>query len=137
MWQEWRDAGKEVIAIGEVPGFGDIAAPTCIDSNPDSISTECAISYEEGIESRGTFQRTTAKEGSADIDFYDPADAICEEGQCYSMVGQLITRYDEGHLSEEFAISYAPDFTRFMHEDFFGSLQCTKGLFLMLRVPIS
>src|SRR5699024_3864521 len=117
-------------------GFGDITAPTCIDSNPDSISTECAISYEEGIESRGTFQRTNEKEGSADIDFYDPADAICEEGQCYSMVGQLITRYDEGHLSEELAKSYAPDFTRFMHEDVLGSRQSPKVLLRLLRVTI-
>lgn len=120
MWQDWSDAGKKVIVMGEVPRFKDIEAPTCVDTRPATISSDCSTSYEAGISNRSTFQRTTAEEGKADIDLYDPADGICKGAKCYSMVGHLITRYDKHHLSEEFAKSYAPDFTRFMYEDVLG-----------------
>jgi len=117
MWQEWRNAGKEVVTMAEVPHFDEIEAPTCVDTHPSSIATDCSASYNDSVATRGTFQRMTAKEGSADINFYDPAKGICMDNECYSMVGGLITRYDAHHLSEDFARSYASDFTRFMYED--------------------
>ena len=117
MWQEWHDAGKEVITMGEVPYYNDIEAPTCVDTHAGSIATDCSASYEDSVASRGVFQRITAKEGTAEISFYDPTKGVCKDDRCYSMVGNLITRYDAHHLSADFVKSYATDFTDFMYED--------------------
>src|SRR5699024_7931509 len=46
MWQDWSDARKKVIVIGEVPRFKDIEAPTYIDTRPATINSDCSTSYE-------------------------------------------------------------------------------------------
>lgn len=117
MWQDWIDAGKTVVTFAETPYFGDIEAPTCVEKHADEISSGCTISYDEAISDRGVFQRLTAAEGDADIAVYDPAEGICEDGTCYSMVGELITHYDHSHLSAHFVRSYSEDFAEFMQEE--------------------
>ena len=117
MWQHWIDHGKKVITFTEVPHFGDIEAPTCVETNPDEAPAECTVSYEEGITDRPVFQRMTAAEGQADVEVYDPAMGMCNDNTCYSLVGNLITRYDNHHLSEHFVQSYSEDFVEFMHEE--------------------
>lgn len=116
MWQDWIDSGKTVVTFAEVPHF-DNAAPECVESNPSRIAEECSISYEDGITSRGVFQRITAEEGHSDIKLYDPARGMCDNDSCYSMVGNLITRYDKHHLSEDFVLSYVNDFANFMQQE--------------------
>ena len=120
MWQEWHDAGKDVIVMAEVPHFGELKAPTCVLENQNNLVDNCSVSYQETVESNALFQRMTATEGNADINYYDPAKGVCDDERCYSMVGNLITRYDHSHLSEDFARSYVPDFTRFMEEEVVG-----------------
>lgn len=121
MWQQWADAGKDVIAMAEVPHFGEVEAPTCVVENESDLAEGCSISYEEAVDSSTQFQRMTASEGTADISYYDPAEGMCDDGQCYSMVGGLIARYDAHHLSTDFARSYASDFAEFMSEEVVGS----------------
>src|SRR5699024_601037 len=118
MWQGWSDAGKDVVVMGEVPHFDEIEAPTCVESNADAITDNCSMSFEDAVESRSTFQRLTASVGNADVKLYDPSAGMCEDGRCYSVVGNLITRYDAHHLSQEFAKSYTDDFAQFMREQF-------------------
>ncbi|WP_343957768.1 acyltransferase family protein, partial [Yaniella flava] len=117
MWQEWHDAGKEVVTIGEVPHFDDIEAPTCVEENNEDVAENCSVPFSEAIDPDGTFQRLTADAGNAEIEFYDPAAGLCNSGTCYSMVGNLITRYDHHHLSADFATSYSDNFSKFMHEN--------------------
>jgi peptidoglycan/LPS O-acetylase OafA/YrhL len=117
MWQRWIDAGKTVITFAEVPYFSDVDAPLCVEKYAHEIATKCTVSYEEAISDRGVFQRRTAAEGKADVRLYDPAEGMCEEGKCYSMVGKLITRYDHSHLSEHFVRSYSTDFANFMYKE--------------------
>lgn len=114
MWQDWEDAGKDVIVIGEVPHFQELSAPTCLSSNPEDIATECSLPAEDVVDIRGTPLTWAAEEAVADVDFYDPEPGICSDGRCYSMVGGLITRYDGHHLSEDFSRSFGEDFARFV-----------------------
>lgn len=116
MWQEWIDSGKSVVTFAEVPYF-DNAAPECIEANPSSVAEACSTSYEDGITSREVFQRITAEEGHSDIKLYDPARGMCDSDSCYSMVGNLITRYDKHHLSQAFVLSYETDFAKFLQEE--------------------
>src|SRR5699024_3059651 len=37
VWQEWEDAGKDVVVSGDGPQFEDHNGPTCDESNPDNI----------------------------------------------------------------------------------------------------
>lgn len=122
-WNEWEDAGKEVIVIGELPHFRELSAPTCVASSENDIETDCSVPAEEIVDTRGTPLTLAAEQTSADIDFYDPEPGVCENGRCYSMVGNLITRYDSHHISEDFSRSYASDFTNFFESHLSGELK--------------
>ena len=117
MWESWNEAGKTVVAMGEVPHFSDVEAPTCIAENSSDIAAKCTGSYEEEYDSLRKLITTTAKNNSSDAHLYDPVPALCEQDRCYSMVGNLITRYDNHHLSEEFVESYGDDFVDFMRQN--------------------
>src|SRR5699024_1615184 len=49
MWQGWSNADKDVVVMGEVPHFDETQAPTCVDSNADTITDDCSISFEDAI----------------------------------------------------------------------------------------
>lgn len=114
MWQSWEDAGKDVIVIGEVPHFGDVNGPTCVESHPDNIAEACSLPADEVLESKNTIMRWAANDATAPINFYDPVPGICDDKRCYSMVGRLITRYDHHHLSSDFARSYGANFVSYI-----------------------
>lgn len=117
MWQKWDDAGKNVVVIGEVPHFEELNAPTCIESNPNDISNECSLPADEVIGGRGTVLASAAERNSSPAIFYDPTPGICDDERCYSMVGELITRYDHHHIASDFAKSFGPDFSRFIERE--------------------
>lgn len=114
MWQEWDNADKEVIIIGETPHFEELNGPTCIESNYKDIAEACSRPKAEVTEGRGTILTSAATTNASPASFYDPVPGICDDERCYSMVGNLITRYDHHHLSEDFARSFGEDFVRFL-----------------------
>lgn len=116
MWQEWKDAGKDVVVIGEVPHFEDVEGPTCVISNPEDIVDECSKPADEVIDGRQSILRSAAQAADTPVELYDPVPGICDDERCYSMVGQLITRYDHHHLSSDFARSFGDDFVSFVQE---------------------
>lgn len=117
MWQDWNDAGKDVVVIGEVPHFEELNAPTCIESNPKDVADACSVPSDEVVGGRGTILTSAAESGPSSINFYDPVPGVCDDDHCYSMVGDLITRYDHHHLSADFARSYGSNFVDFMKEE--------------------
>lgn len=117
MWQSWHNAGKSVIVIGEVPHFGELNAPTCVESNPDAIDEECSLPADEVVGDRGTKLTSAADRSSSPVSFYNPVPGVCDHDRCYSMVGNLITRYDHHHLSADFARSYGSNFVEFIREE--------------------
>lgn len=117
MWQQWEDAGKDVVVMGEVPHFGDLDGPTCAVSHPDDIQEECSLPTDEVLNSKDTVMKSAAQESAGAAALYDPVPGICDEERCYSMVGNLITRYDHHHLSSDFAKSFGPDFARFLKDN--------------------
>lgn len=117
MWQEWDDAGKSVIVIGEVPHFGDMNGPTCVESHPEDVAEACSLPADDVIGERGTILTTAADNASSSTSFYDPVPGICDEERCYSMIGGLITRYDHHHLSSDFSRSFGTDFVGFVREE--------------------
>lgn len=116
MWQEWEDAGKNVVVIGEVPHFEELNGPTCVESNPNNIAEECSMPANEVIEGRGTVLTSAAEADLSPGNFYDPVPGICDDERCYSMVGDLITRYDHHHLSSDFAKSFSSNFVNFIRD---------------------
>src|SRR5699024_6301787 len=86
MWQQWDDAGKDVIVIEEVPHFGEVNGPTCVESNPDDIVEACSLPVDEAAEGKGTIMKSAAASGPASINVYDPVPGICDDQRCYSMV---------------------------------------------------
>ena len=121
MWQEWSDADKEIVVIGEVPHFEELDGPTCIESNPEDISTACSLPSEEVVGGRGTILTATTESGPSSVNFYDPVPGVCDDERCYSMVGDLITRFDHHHLSADFSRSYGANFVDFLKEEVIGS----------------
>lgn len=117
MWQEWDDAGKNVIVIGEVPHFEDMNGPTCVESHPEDVAESCSLPADDVIGDRGTILTTAADNASSSTNFYDPVPGICDDERCYSMVGGLITRYDHHHLSSDFSRSFSADFVEFVREE--------------------
>src|SRR5699024_9750647 len=76
MWESWNEAGKTVVAMGEVPHFSDVEAPTCIAENSSDIAAKCTGSYEEEYDSLRKLITTTAKNNSSDAHLYDPVPAL-------------------------------------------------------------
>src|SRR5699024_11102561 len=95
------------VVIGEVPHFEDVNGPTCVESNPDNIVDACSLPADDVIEGRDSIMKWAAEDSTTPIDFYDPVPGICDTERCYSMVGNLITRYDHHHPSADFARSLA------------------------------
>lgn len=117
MWQEWDDAGKSVIVIGEVPHFEEMNGPTCVESHPGEVAEACSLPADEVIGGRGTILTTVADNVSSSTSFYNPVPGICDDERCYSMVGGLITRFDHHHLSSDFSRSFGADFAEFVREE--------------------
>src|SRR5699024_5678077 len=92
MWQDWNDAGKDVVVIGEAPHFGELNGPTCAESNPDDIREACSAPAAELINGKGRILTSATQNTSPAIKFYNPVPGICDDERCYSMVGSLITR---------------------------------------------
>src|SRR5699024_7647854 len=109
MWQEWEDAGKDVVVIGEVPHFEDVNGPTCVESNPDNIVDACSLPADDVIEGRDSIMKWAAEDSTTPVDCYDPVPGICDTERCYSLVATLITRYDHHHLSASFARCFGTD----------------------------
>lgn len=116
MWQQWAEAGKDVVVIGEVPHFEELDGPTCVISNPEDIIDECSLPADEVLNGRQTILKSAAQESASPVSLYDPVPGICDDERCYSMVGNLITRYDHHHLSNDFARSFGDDFVSFVKE---------------------
>ncbi|WP_343957711.1 acyltransferase family protein, partial [Yaniella flava] len=116
MWQEWEDAGKDAIVIGEVPHFEELNGPTCIEANPDNVVEACSVPADDIIEARDTSLTWAAEKESSLVSLYDPVPGVCDENRRYSMAGGLITRYDHHHLSSDFARSYDEHFVSFLSD---------------------
>ncbi len=116
MWQSWEDAGKDVVVIGEVPHFEELDGPTCVISNPEDVVEECSLPADEVINGRQTILKSAAQESASPVALYDPVPGICDDERCYSMVGNLITRYDHHHLSNDFSRTFGDDFVAFIKE---------------------
>src|SRR5699024_6408100 len=67
MWQDWNDAGKDVVVIGEVPHFEELNAPTCIESNPKDVADACSVPSDEVVGGRGTILTSAAESGPSSI----------------------------------------------------------------------
>lgn len=116
MWQEWEAAGKEVIAIGEVPHFEELNGPTCVENNLDDAAEACSMPVDKANEGRESVLTSATESQDSPAAFYDPTPGICDDERCYSMVGNLVTRYDENHLSADFSRSYKADFLSFLED---------------------
>ncbi|MFI8411171.1 acyltransferase family protein [Paeniglutamicibacter gangotriensis] len=108
LWQQWRDAGKRVAVIDEVPRLGNKNIPTCVASNPED-PLACAVSRKQGLSIRHNLGKALQSDSApAGIVRADLTDSICSEETCFAVIGSLITYYDQSHLSHDFSASLAP-----------------------------
>lgn len=97
-----RDAGKRVVAVGDVPGAAD-AAPDCVYLHRtlyDPCATPRAPEHDNVV---ATAARATPGVGWVDLDPY-----FCDEAECHSVIGGAVVYLDEHHLTASFSRSLGP-----------------------------
>ena len=107
LWQQWLDAGKEVVAIGEIPRLAGANVPTCVEENSEDV-IDCAVDRDEAFERTGNIRDAAATMDDPRFHSVDVTDSFCDDKLCYPVVGTVITYYDKSHVSVEFARSLAP-----------------------------
>lgn len=114
MWQRWEEAGKQVMVIGEVPRFDDQPIPDCLAENAQRPAAKsCSQPLDKLMDARRANLAEAAREMDS-VPIYDPRPGICDEENCYGLVGGLVAYYDTSHLTEDFAKSFKPNFEQFL-----------------------
>ncbi|GAA2550898.1 peptidoglycan/LPS O-acetylase OafA/YrhL [Neomicrococcus aestuarii] len=109
-WDQWIEAGKDVIAINEVPRLGP-NIPECVDLNSENLS-ECSSTIKESF-SRDQNIKNAAETMKSDRFFnVDMTSGFCDSERCYGVIGTVITFHDKSHVSFEYAKSLAPLFEK-------------------------
>lgn len=103
-FDRWRDAGKEVVVIADVPSpRKGLSAPACVAANP-APSDACTMPRAEAV---GEDLAVTAAR-SLGLRVVDLTDLFCDSTTCYARVGDTIVYRDTDHLSFEYARLLAP-----------------------------
>ena len=95
-------AGRQVVAVGDVPGAAD-AAPDCVYLNRSTYDP-CATAREpERDNVVAAAARSIDGVGFIDLDPY-----FCDDEKCHSVIGGAVVYLDEHHLTASFSRSLGP-----------------------------
>ncbi|WP_165942129.1 SGNH hydrolase domain-containing protein [Luteimonas arsenica] len=108
-WRRWREAGKRVLVISDVPlsytPEGDrVNVPTCI-SRSGQLEDPCAIPLKVAA---APDPMTVAATGNPDVEFLDLTPFFCDDTTCHFVVGGMVTHRDDNHITPTFSASLAP-----------------------------
>lgn len=113
VWQEWLDAGKQVVVLGEVPRPGSSRVPDCLAKNPDH-SMACSRLAADAVQKNLVLAAAAEKLKARKVLYMPMRDFFCDATVCYAVVGGLITYRDNTHLSREYSTAMAPYIGEFL-----------------------
>lgn len=112
--QSYRDAGKRVVVIRDVPGMepgtaadgkGALTGVECVEAAGIGAADPCAWTPPEADD---WLLSAAEQTGAAQI---DPREIICADGSCHAVIGGVVVYFDDDHLSATFASTLVPWFT--------------------------
>lgn len=107
VWQQWLDAGKQVVVLGEVPNPGSKRVPDCLSKNPDN-SMACSRPVADAVPKTLPLAAASEKLKSRGVLYMPMRDFFCDRTTCYAVVGGLITYRDSTHISTQYSAAMAP-----------------------------
>lgn len=104
LWRELRGRGISVIGIADVPKL-DIRPDQC-------IQQDAACAADQGkVQGQGD-PMTVAKRLMPEVPVVDMSDALCREGKCPMIIGNIVAWRDSHHLTASFVRSMAGRFNQ-------------------------
>lgn len=106
-WQEWRDAGLEVIPFADVPRTNGENVPTCVARDG---AEACTVPRDVALPDTRSITRAGEVAAAADpgVRPISLVDQFCDATTCYPVVGRTWVYRDFSHLSVEYARALAP-----------------------------
>ena len=108
-WNQWLDAGKKVIVIGDVPDRV-VDIPGCI-AKHTSDTDPCTAPAETFSHPR-PLQSAAGRITSDAFAFVDIHNVFCDADVCHSVIGGIPAYVDPSHITAAFARSFAPLFAK-------------------------
>ncbi|MBM6620317.1 acyltransferase [Micrococcaceae bacterium RIT802] len=104
--------GKQVVAMRDTPRFTS-SVPECVDLN-GADSPKCQAPVDELVAAHSPLEdlRTENRDGRlpGKLGYLDMTDALCPEGVCRPVVGNVLVYMDESHLTKTYARTTADIF---------------------------
>jgi peptidoglycan/LPS O-acetylase OafA/YrhL len=104
LWASWLDAGKRVVAIGDVPLTSGDSVPDCVAAHTGELDP-CTVARADAL---AWDPVGVAAASDSRVSFVDLTDAFCDEELCHSVIGGLIAYRDPHHLSATFGLTLIP-----------------------------
>jgi hypothetical protein len=105
-WTRWADKGIKVLAIADPPLNGAVRGPDCVLLNQGDPVT-CARPRDQAQPADPIVQAATVLH-RPDVRLFDATSTICDQAQCYAVVGGIPVYYDADHLNLEFVRMLTP-----------------------------
>lgn len=105
--KDWSETGAEVAVIRDTsfPGTSIDSAPDCVAENAEQPS-KCSGEAKDWIPMDP--QVDAVKElADPDVVSVDMNDQLCEDGQCYTVIGGILAYWDHSHLTATYSQSLA------------------------------
>lgn len=107
-WNQWQDAGISVLAVSDVPAWGE-NIPRCVNDAGAEVADPCAEPRDEVV-FNDPLLGAAERAGDPDVAAVDLTDVFCDEETCHPVVGGLVVARDIGHLTATFSATLAPHF---------------------------
>ncbi|MET1053560.1 MAG: acyltransferase family protein, partial [Mycetocola sp.] len=106
-WQQLSAAGKQVIALRDIPNAGTLNVPDCIAQHPDTVDP-CTIPITEAGLPASADPMLLAADANATVDVIDLYDVFCDDSTCHTLIGGLVAYFGSHHMTATFARTLAP-----------------------------
>ena len=108
-WRIWREAGKRVLVISDVPlsytEQGErVSVPTCV-AAAGTLVDPCSLPVGR---TGATDPMALAAVGNDDVEFLDLTPVFCDTERCHFVVGGMVTHRDDNHITPSFAATLEP-----------------------------
>ncbi len=105
-WERVSASGKRVIALRDVPNAGDVHVPSCIAEHSDVVDP-CATPLDDAVLPPSTDPVLVAAAASG-TPVVDVDDVFCDDRECHTLIGGLVTYFDTHHMTATFSRTLAP-----------------------------
>ncbi|MEL4317634.1 acyltransferase family protein [Leifsonia sp. YIM 134122] len=106
-WRPLFDAGKQVVAIRDLPNAGLTNIPQCIAEHPGDVDP-CPLSRASATIPTDVDPLMIAATRHPEVRTVDLDDVFCDETTCHTLIGGLIVYFDSHHMTASFSRSIAP-----------------------------